>query len=200
MDDHAGTPSNVAVANGTLDDPHPVWGDGDRGWVGRVEPGFVLRSWAVCLAVAVVLAVVATLIISALSSAPVLGETNTELGVLTIVSSMSTFIAFAVMMAIQLSYVAHDRLTNSLAVAALHVGLAVLLFAGEFVARSIVGESVSASFDGTWTDELGNAFTVLERSAAASVLACLLAPGMVPARGDRPSGTQTDVVPTDRQL
>ena len=58
-----------------------------------------------------------------------------------------------------------------------------------------VGRGVSVTFD-----ELGLIFVTLERTALASIPACLLAPAVMPARGPVPRGTQRERVPTDRQL
>jgi hypothetical protein len=92
-------------------------------------------------------------------------------------------IGFAVVMTLRLVRVQHDRLTNSLAVAALHIAVAGV--------AALVGVFVSGSPD---------ALIVLERSAAATIIGCGLAVGMVPAVGERPTGTQREPADTDRQL
>lgn len=185
--------------DGISTEDHVVWG-GRRNPISRVEWGFVVVSWLACLLLSAVIAAIGVAATAAFSETPILGETNTELGVLTVISAMSTFIGFAVMMSLRLTRVSHDRLSNSVAVAVLHIAVAATLFLAELGIRATVGESASSPFDGTWTDELGNAFTVLERSAVAALLACLLAAGMVPARGDRPDGTQREDTVRDRQL
>lgn len=180
---------------------HPEWGAPDQTLAQRVVPGFVLSSWLLALAASVALFAIGLGVMSLISSRPLFGETNTELGVAMIVAAMATFIGFVTVMVLRLPHVSHDRMVNSLSVAAVHVTFALLLFLGNLAIRGITGEGAgSLIFTGTWTDEVGNAFVVLERSAAASVLACLLAVGMVPARGPRPTGTQTDVLPQDEQL
>ncbi|MCW2928279.1 MAG: hypothetical protein JWM86_2247 [Thermoleophilia bacterium] len=180
-------------------EPHPEWG-GDRNPVHGIEMGFVARSWLVCLLATAVLAALGTGFVALVSDTPLTGETNTELGVLTIVSAFATFLGFAVAMSVMLTRVAHDRLANSMAVAGLHVAVAVALFAVNLLVRALTGTDAGSVFDGPWTDEVGNAFTVLERSAVAAIGACLLAAGMVPARGERPARTQTQQAPTDYQL
>lgn len=179
---------------------HPEWGAPDQTILQRIVPGFVLSTWAMCLAASVLLAAVGLGIIALISSRPLFGETNTELGVAMIVSAMATFIGFSVVMVMRLPHVSHDRLVNSLSVAAVHVGFAVLLFATDLLVRVTTGSGAGSIFTGPWTDELGNAFTILERSSAAAIAACLLAVGMVPARGPRPAGTQTELASQDEQL
>lgn len=179
---------------------HPEWGAPDQTLASRIVPGFVLTSWLMCLAAAVALFAIGLGIVALISSQPLFGETNTELGVATIVAAMATFIGFVVVMVLRLPHVSHDRMVNSISVAAVHVAFALTLFLGNLAVRGITGDGAGTLFTGAWTDELGNAFVVLERSAAASVLACILAVGMVPARGPRPTGTQTDVLPQDEQL
>ena len=179
--------------------PPAYWGDHELHVWNRLAPGWVVTTWALCIAMALGFAALGTLFALAVSDTPITGETNTELGVLTIVAAMSTFIGFVVVLVARLVRVDHDRLVNSLAVAALHVAVAVILFAIELVLQGF-GLGAADVFDGPWTDEVGNAFTVLERSSAAVILAALLAVGMVPARGGRPGGTQTGYQPQDRQL
>jgi hypothetical protein len=191
-------PNRSATAVRT-DPPPAYWGDHDAHPLERLEPGWVVTTWALCVLMALGLATLGTLFAMAVADTPITGETNTELGVLTIVAAMSTFVGFVVVLVARLVRVDHDRLVNSLAVAALHVLVAIALFAVELALQGL-GMGVGDVFDGPWTDEIGNAFTVLERSSAAVILAALLSVGMVPARGDRPTGTQTGYQPQDRQL
>lgn len=179
---------------------HPEWGAPDQTILQRIVPGFVLTSWLMCLAASVALAAIGLGIIALISQAPLFGEANTELGVAMIVSAMATFIGFVVVMVLRLPHVSHDRLVNSLSVGIVHVAFAILLFGGNLLVRAVTGDGAGSLFTGAWTDEIGTAFTILERSAVASVLACLLAVGMVPARGPRPAGTQTDLASQDEQL
>lgn len=179
---------------------HVVWDEPDRIDLARLEPGFVVGSWLLGVLATVAIFALSTGVVSIVSAAPITGATNTELGVLTILSAMSTFIGFVVVMVMRLVRVDHDRVVNSLAVAALHVAVALVLFLGELVLRNTTDVAASTFLAGNRFDQLGNAFTVLERSSAAAVIACLLAIGMVPARGARPQGTQTDPTPQDRQL
>lgn len=199
--DVAPAPDSTSGIAAIRTEDHVVWDEPDRFALGRLEPTFVLVSWLVALATTVVIFALSTGIVAMISDRPLTGETNTELGVLTILSAMSTFIGFVVVMTIRLVRVEHDRVVNSLAVAALHVGIAVLLFLGALAGQAAFDNTGASSiFDGSVTEQLGNVFTVLERSSVAAILACLLAIGMVPARGDRPEGTQTDITPQDRQL
>lgn len=195
-DSHGHVPSNAQVA--AAEEPPRTWGD-ERAR-SEVEPGFVVTTWLLCLVTSIVIAALGVGVVALASDTPLFGETNTELGVLTILAAMGTFIGFVVVMTFRLVRVEHDRLLNSMSVAALHVAFALVLFLGDLALRGIAGVDLGSVFSGSWTDELGNVFTVLERSAAAAIAACLLAVGMVPARGDRPKGTQTDATPTDLQL
>lgn len=194
----ASTPAASATAV-SPDAPPVYWGDHDANPMQRLVPGWVVSTWAMCAVAALALGALFTLIVAAVSDVPITGETNTELGVLTIVAAMSTFIAFAIVLTARLVRVPHDRLVNSVAVALLHIVVAIVLFAVELALQGF-GMGVGDVFDGPWTDEIGNAFTVLERSSAAAVVASLLSVGMVPAVGDRPQGTQTGVTAQDRQL
>ena len=193
------TPSSPAAAAAVAGSPHPEWGDHGARFSTRLAPGWIVSTWVLCLLAAAAIAVVSAFIVDALSSTPLTGETNTELGVLTIVAVMATFVGFVGVLVARLTKVPHDRLANSLAVAALHVVVAIVLFAVELGLQA-AGTGATDALDGSWTDQLGNAFNVLERSSAAAILASLLAVGMVPARGDRPVGTQTSPTPQDRQL
>lgn len=197
-DPHGHDPSNAQVA--AAEAPPRTWGLPDDHTYQRVEPGFVLTSWLLCLLATIVVAALGVAVISLAADTPILGETNTEIGVLTIVAAMATFIGFVVTMAVRLVSVEHDRLLNSMSVAAVHVGFALVLFLGNLLLREVAGVDIGSAFTGPWTDELGNVFTVLERSSVAAIAACLLASGMVPARGERPAGTQTAPTPTDNQL
>ncbi len=188
--------SSTAIRN---DPPPAYWGDHDANPLDRLEPGWVASTWALCIALTLGLGALGTLFAVAVSDTPITGQTNTELGVLTIVAAMATFIAFAVVITARLVRVPHDRLVNSLAVAALHVAVAVVLFGIELALQAL-GTGAADIFSGSWAEQVGNAFAVLERSSAAAILAALLAVGMVPARGDRPSGTQVGATPQDRQL
>jgi hypothetical protein len=180
---------------------HVVWDEPDRFSLDRLEVGFVLMSWVVAMLATAAIFTVSSLIVAAVSSDPLFGETSTDLGVLTILAAMSTFIGFVTTMVVRLVRVDHDRVVNSLAVAVLHTVIAISLFLGTLAARAVTGDGiVDDAFDGSTLDRVGNLFSVLERSAAAAVVACLLAIGMVPARGERPQGTQTDHTPQDRQL
>lgn len=188
--------ASEAVADG----PPRSWGDVEGSVLERIEPSFIVVSWLLCVLASIAIAVVGGLIVSMGANQSLFGETNTELGVLTILSAMGTFIGFVLVMTVRLVHVAHDRLLNSLSVAALHVGVALLLFLGNLTLRGIAGVDLGTLFAGPWTDEVGNLFEVLERSAAASIAACLLAAGLVPARGDRPHGTQKEALDPDLQL
>ena len=181
------------------DVPPPYWGDHDARPLTRLDFGWIATTWALCLLVGMGIAAVATFLVAALSETPLTGEENTTLGVLTIISAMSTFIAFASVITFRLVRIEHDRMVNSLGVGVFHVLVAITLFAIELVLQGF-GVGVGDVLEGTPTDEIGNAFPVLERSSVAAFLASLLAIGMVPAVGARPRGTQTEALPTERQL
>ncbi|MCW2959955.1 MAG: hypothetical protein JWM90_342 [Thermoleophilia bacterium] len=183
----------------TTPDPHPTWSEPEAHFLQRIVPSFVLTSWLLSLLATAVLATGILLILSAVSDAPLTSTENASLGVSSIAAAFATFIGFVLVQIARLPKVAHDRLVNSLAVAALHVSVAFLILIAELIARGS-GWDPASGFGGTWTDQLGNAFIVLERSAVAAIAACLLAVGMVPARGERPVGTQTDPTIQDRQL
>lgn len=194
--EHEPARSTTAVRD---DGPPAYWGDHDANLLDRLVPSWVGTTWLLSLALTFALAVLGTLFAAAVSDTPLTGETNTELGVLTIVAAMSTFIGFTVVLTARLVRVSHDRLVNSFAVAGLHVAVAIVLFAIELSLQGF-GVGVADVFDGPGTDEVGNAFTLLERSSVAAILASLLSVGMVPARGGRPGGTQVGPTPQDRQL
>ena len=179
---------------------HVVWDEPDAIDLDRLEVGFVAVSWLIAFAVTAVIFAISSLITAALSDAPLFGAENTDLGVLTILAAMSTFIGFVTTMVLRLVRVEHDRVVNSLAVAAMHVLLAMTVFFVTLAIRAANMESLDTVFTGTVMDRVGNVFTVLERSSVAAIAACLLAIGMVPARGARPRGTQTDHTPQDAQL
>lgn len=191
-------PASAIAAIRTED--HVVWDEPDAVDVGRLELGFVVVSWLMCILATLVIFAASTAVVSLISQSSITGETNTELGILMLLAAMSTFIGFVSVMVWRLTNVDHDRVVNSLGVAALHVVVALVLFLVEITVYGISGNNASSILQGPWTDELGSAFTTLERSAGAAILACLLAIGMVPALGDRPVGTQTEATPQDRQL
>jgi hypothetical protein len=180
-------------------DAQPVWGGHDRRLREKLDLGFIASSWALCFAATLALAALVSGVFTLLSQAPLTGITGTELGVLGIIFGFSTFVAFVMVMTWRLQHVSHDRLVNSMSVAAVHTGLALILFLGELAGRTLFGVGASETFEGGIRQQVGNVFLVLERSAAASVLACLLAVGMVPAYGSRPEGTQ-HAAPEDRTL
>jgi hypothetical protein len=162
---------------------HVVWNEDDRSVLARVEPRFVVVTWLESVAAALVIVGVSALIVRALSDRPLTGGTATELGVLTILAAMGTFLGFAVVLTLRLVQVSHDRLANAIAIAALH-----LVFAG-------IAAAATVTFG--WSADV---LIVFERTAAATIVGCGLAVGMVPAVGSRPTGTQTDATPTERQL
>lgn len=194
--DDRGRGADVAVA----DQPPVAWGAPDRTLLQRIEPRFVVSSWALCLLASLAIAALGVLVVSLVSQAPLTGETNTELGVLMILAAMGTFIGFVTVMSLRLVRASHDRLVNSMAVAALHVAVAALLILADLAVFGIFGVHAGSGLTGPWTDTLGNVIVVLERSSVAAIAACLLAAGMVPAMGGRPAGTQTAATPTDQQL
>lgn len=181
-------------------DPPPMyWGDHDANPLERLALGWVASTWVACIALALAIATLASLIVASLSESPLTGAQNTDLGIFTIIGAMSTFIGFAAVITLRLVRVDHDRLINSFAVAGLHVLVSVALFAVELVLQGF-GVGIADALQGNLVDQVGNAFTVLERSSAAAIIAALLSVGMVPARGERPTGTQTGATPQDLQL
>ncbi len=181
------------------DESHPEWGDHDRSVVDRIEPAFVATSWLASLAVSAVVAVFAIAVFALAADTPLLGATGTELGVATVIGALSTFIGFAATMTWRLVRVDHDRLVNSLAVGVLNIAVAAVVALTEVVVRSSTGSGIGDMFQGTDGDQLANTLAVLERTSAAALVGCLLAVGMVPASGDRPSGTQ-GAADSDSQL
>lgn len=179
----ADEPTRATSIAAVRTEDHVVWSEGDRNLLGRIEPSFVIASWALCVLAALAVAAVSGAIVALISDRNLLDGSPTELGVITILAAMGTFIGFAIVMTLRLVRVEHDRLSNALAVAALH-----LVVAG---ALALVGIFIDGAPD---------ALVALERSAAAAFVACGLAVGMVPAMGGRPLGTQTDQAPTERQL
>lgn len=180
--------------------PHPEWGDHDRSVLDRIEPRFVVVSWLWGLGTTLAFASIASAVYVLVTGRALTGDVSAEFGVLGLIFAFSTFIGFVVTMFWRLVRVEHDRLTNSMAVAALHVAFAVVLFGIELSVRAATGTGLTENVEGGWAQEVGNGFLALERSAAASVIACLLAVGMVPARGPRPRGTQHAERNQDAQL
>lgn len=200
MDDPAHDSRSYSSVAAIRTEDHVVWDEPDEISLDRLELGFVAASWLIALLVTAAIFALSTFVTSLLSDTAILGAENTDLGVLTILAAMSTFIGFVTTMVVRLVRVEHDRVVNSLGVAAFHVAVALLVFLATLAARSAIGVSLDDVFTGTVMDRLGNAFTVLERSSVAAIAACLLAIGMVPARGERPRGTQTDLTDQDHQL
>jgi hypothetical protein len=200
MDPTPATDSAVLSIDDVHTEDHVVWDEPDRLSLDRLELAFVVSSWAIAMVVTAVIFALSSAIVAALVDDPLFGATSTDLGVMTILAAMSTFIGFVTTMVVRLVRVDHDRVVNSLAVAGIHVLVAVMVFLGSLAARAATGSGLDDVYDGSMSDRLGNVFTVLERSSAAAIVACLLAIGMVPARGERPVGTQTDLTPQDRQL
>lgn len=196
--DASGTTRGAEVA--VADRPPVAWGAPDRTILQRIEPRFVVGSWALSMLATVVLAVLSLLVVSLVTSTPLNADTDAGTGVVLIVAAMATFIGFVVVMAFRLVRVAHDRLVNSLAVAMLHLAVAALAIGAEFAIFAAAGADFTNTFGRPLSNNVGHAVGALERSAAAAIAACLLAAGMVPAMGGRPSGTQTAATPTDEQL
>lgn len=169
---------------------HPEWGEHDRSILDRLEPRFVVVTWLQCVAATLAFSALVAGVFLLVSDATLTGSTGTELGVPTIIAALSTFIGFSAVMSLRLVDVEHDRLVNSLAVGALHVGVSLVILLIEVVGRTTGDFGVSTVFEGSFGTQLGNAATLLERSSAAAIVACLLAVGVVPARGGRPAGTQ----------
>jgi hypothetical protein len=179
---------------------HPEWGDHDIPVLERIEPRFVAITWLWCTAATLALAAIGGLAFVLVTGRELTGTAGAEFGVLGIIFAFATFIAFVVTMVVRLVRVDHDRLANSMAVAALHVAVAVVLLLVELALLQFVGSGVTDAIEGGPLQQLGNVFVALERSAAVAVLACLLAVGMVPARGPRPAGTQHVARDQDSQL
>ncbi len=183
-------------ASAVRTDPPPAyWGDHDANVLDRLEPRWVVATWAMCVGVGLVFAALATVFATIVSEAPITGESGSNLGLLTIIAAMSTFFAFAVTLTLRLVRVDHDRLVNSLAVAFFHVVVAAVIFL-----LTLALEGFGVSLDDDLVSDLANALAVFERSAVAAILGAFLAVGMVPARGERPTGVQTGATPQDRQL
>jgi len=165
-----------------------------------IDARFVATTWAWCLAATALLFAMMAGVLALVSDASLVGEAGTELGVLTIAAASSTFIGFVLVMTMRLVRVSHDRLVNSMAVSGLHVAVALVVFLATLALASLTSSGPTDLFGASWSDAIGNVFVLLERSAAMSVIACLLAVGMVPAAGARPRGTQQESLSSDLQL
>jgi len=179
--------SDVALA-AVAASPHPEWGDHEAHLRTRLDMGWIASTWVLCVAASLAAFAVGAFIVGSFTDTQVTDPSSTDLGVLTIVAVMSTFMAFVGVLVARLTLVEHDRLANSFAVAALHLVVAGAVFV------------VTLAIEGGISGQVDTAFSLLERSAAAAVLASLLAVGMVPARGGRPEGTQTGPTSQDYQL
>lgn len=183
------TESRVTTA--PIDD-HPHWSEPAHDLPSRLHLGWIASTWAIAAASAVALTSAAIFLVAATADPFADGRS----GVATIIAGLATFIAFIFTLRSRVCTLPDDRLLNSMAVAALHVlvGIAALILG------TLVGGDLISSLPDGFRENLGIVFTAVERSAAVVILAALLIPGIVPATGDVPDGTQDAPTPQDRQL
>ena len=179
------------VTNEPLDD-HPHWSEPAHDLPKRFNVAWIATTWLIAFVIAAIASGLAIWLIAATADP----FENGRSGVATIVAGLTTFIAFILVIRSRVLRLADDRLLNSLSVAGLHVVVAgIALLVGVFVA----GDQIALIPD-SFREDLAIVFTAVERSSVAAILAALLIPGVVPARGDTPDGTQDAATPQDRQL
>lgn len=185
--------SRVSTRVSTLDvDDHPHWSEPAHDLPSRFALGWIATTWLMATAIAAVLSAIAIYVIAVTADPFADGRS----GVATIVAGLATFVAFVFTLRSRVCALQEDRLLNSLAVAAMHV-----LVAGVAIALGVLvaGDQIGMIPDG-FQENLGIVTSALERSSAVAILAALLIPGIVPATGATPAGTQVEPTAQDRQL
>ncbi len=155
-------------------------------WQDRIQWKFAIVSWAIALAVTVVVTFAAVLVAILVQG----GLSDDDVPIATIVAAFASFLSFFVVLVRRLPKLDHDRFLNSVAVAAIQTAVTLVLGLTSVIVRASV--DVSTPFS-----ELGLIAIV---PVAASIVACISAASMLPARGPAPHGTQTSEEPTDWQL
>jgi hypothetical protein len=174
--------------------PGQEWSEPMKGWRSRIKWRFVVVSWLIALAVTILVSVPLSW-----ASIAVQGDVDAVgAEIALIIAGFATFLVFFGVMFVRLRQIDHDRLLNSMAVALLHTFVSL----GLGLLAVIVFETIDrdTALPGDRFDELGLVILSLDRPSAAAIVACALAAAIMPARGPVPKGTQTDVLPTDRQL
>jgi hypothetical protein len=195
MDDDLHLPTSAVVAatdRQTWTDPDHVVRDG-------IDARFVVTTWAASFAATLLVVGIAALVIAVAAPGTLGSESSTGLGVLGIVAGIATFLAFATVVSWRLEHFHGDRLVNGLAVSALHLAIAGGAFLVELVARLVLSFDWAATAAADVAASIGDLAALLQLTAATSIVGCLLAIGIVPARGERPSGTQ-HAAPEDQTL
>lgn len=169
-----------------------VWSQPAEAFTHRIKLGWALVTWLIAMPFILLSGFIGVLLTDWVNPND---ATDAQLTLLALV--FGTLITFVTVLSFRLLLIDHDRLLNSMMVAAVHVALCIVVLALGFL-LPLVG--VNWPIPGSFHDELGVIFTSLERSAAISIVACGLVAGTLPATGGRPAGTQTDAMPTDRQL
>jgi len=171
------------------------WSHPTEGWWGRIQWPFVALTWLLATILATITSVALGMLVLSLVEDGAVGETGRS--AMHISAAVMTLLSFVAVLLWRLPHLKGDRLLNSLAVAATHTIVAAVVLA---VAMIVQGTASPVPIPGNTSDELALIALALERTAVIAVLACILVPGIIPARGDVPAGTQAGVEPTDRQL
>ena len=170
------------------------WSHPMEGWLQRIQWGFVVGSWLIAAAISLAVTTAVAMIFVASEGS----VSTTDSGVVHIIAVGVTLLTFYLVMFIRLQRIDGDRLLNSLGVGALHAMAALMAGLIGMALRS--NDVVSLPVSGSVADDLGLVFLAADRSAAAAILGCAIAAAIMPARGPLPTDTQTDELPTDRQL
>jgi hypothetical protein len=157
-------------------------------------------SWLIAVAVIVPLTLGVTVLVDALFSIPASDSNGSAANILVFSAAFITFFSFFTVMNLRLQKIDNDRLLNSLSVAILNLIVVGSIVLVGVILREFATWEPSQLFPGQRLTEIGFGFIMLERTAATSIAACLLAPAMLPQTGRAPIGTQTGEIPTERML
>lgn len=156
---------------------HAEWGEHDRTILDMVDRRFVLRAWGASLVATVLLGSLVTGLVALVSEAPVaIADATVAYGSATVVFALTTFVAFAVVLAERLERVRSDVLVNGLAVGALHAVAAMVVAAIAALAFTLGFERPG----GTASDLAAMLLSLVAQGAPAALFGCLLAIGIAP--------------------
>jgi hypothetical protein len=174
--DHDDHPRSSVTA--ATSEPHAEWGEHDS-LASRLDLRFVVRTWTASLLVSAVFAAVVDAFVILLSDQPVAGASGTDIGLLTIVFSLSTFVGFMVAASTRLGRIAANHMENGLAIGVLHVlvGAVVLL---ALIALNGTADGVPDPFTGSVLDHVTRTLAVAAIAAPFALVGCLIAIGIAP--------------------
>jgi hypothetical protein len=143
---------------------------------------FIASTWIICGLLLGLLFTIALFVVNQAISV----STGWREELVYLIAFSATFFVFLVVLNLRLPSIQHDRMLNSLAVGSVHVGVV------------LVGAAVAGFMDSSIN--LFDARLALIWTAPAALVACLIAPGLLPAEGDSPDGIQEGWLPTERSL